>query len=169
MKFLTSIFLLLSASVAFSQNKLSDRIYYGGGGGFSAGTDFVNISISPQVGYKITDRYSAGIGLTYQYVRFTNIGETISNYGWSVFNRYNLTEQFFGYGEFERLSFQQDFENTNRLGFNSLFFGLGFSNRIGRNSAFNTMVLYNVLYVENEPSPYRSPWGIRVGIGVGLF
>ena len=169
MKFFLGITFFIFGSAAFGQNKLADRIYYGGGGGFSAGTDFVNISLSPQVGYKITERYSAGIGLTYQYVRFTNIGESISNYGWSVFNRYNITEQFFGYGEFERLSFQQDFENTQRQGFNSLFFGLGFSNRIGGNAAFNTMVLYNVLYVENEPSPYRSPWVIRVGVGVGLF
>lgn len=169
MKNLLTILLLIAMLSGFAQNKLADRIYFGGGGGFSGGTDIVNISLSPIVGYKITDSYSAGLGITYQYLRFTNIGESISNYGWSVFNRYNITQQFFGYGEFERLTFQLDLENTARQGFNSLFFGLGFSNQVGRNSAFNTMVLYNVLYVEGEPSPYRSPWVVRAGIAVGIF
>ena len=57
---------MFCAICSFSQNKLSDRIYFGGGGGFSAGTNFTSISLAPQVGYKITDRYSAGIGITYQ-------------------------------------------------------------------------------------------------------
>ena len=161
--------LLLGVLVANGQNKLSDRIYFGGGGGFSAGTNFTSISLSPQIGYKITPAYSAGVGVTYQYIRFPDFGESISNYGWSIFNRYNITQQFFGYAEFERLTFQQDLENTQRIGFNSLFFGLGFSNPVGSNSAFSTSVLYNVLYVEGEPSPYRSPWVIRAGIGVGIF
>ena len=174
MKTLLSLLFLLTLMAGFSQNKLSDRIYFGGGGGFSAGTDFTNISVTPQVGYKITDRYSAGIGITYQYVRFNNIGKSLSNYGWSVFNRFNITEQFFAYGEFERLTFEfftdaPAFENTDRLGYNSLLLGGGFSNRIGRSSAFNTMVLYNVLYSANEPGPYRSPWVIRAGVGIGIF
>jgi len=163
------LFLLLTAFIASSQNKLSDRIFFGGGGGFSGGNDVIIISLSPQVGYKITSNYAAGVGITYQYVRLRNVGQSISNYGWSVFNRYNITQQFFGYGEFERLSFQQENDNSNRLGLNSLFFGLGFSNRLGANSSFNTMVLYNVLYVEGEPSPYRSPWVVRAGVGIGIF
>jgi len=166
--FFIPLFFLI-AFVASSQNKLSDRIFFGGGGGFSGGNDVVIISLSPQVGYKITQNYAAGIGVTYQHVRIRSLQESISNYGWSIFNRYSITEQFFGYGEFERLTFQQDVDNTNRLGINSLFFGLGFSNRLGGNSSFNTMVLYNVLYVEGEPSPYASPWVVRAGIGIGIF
>ncbi len=169
MKSIFSILLCLAFFAVCSQNKLSDRIYFGGGGGFSGGNNIIIISLSPQVGYKVTENYSAGVGLTYQYVRFPDFDDSISNYGWSVFNRYNITQQFFGYAEFERLSFQQDLENTDRLGFNSLFFGVGFSNQIGRNSAFNTMVLYNVLYAEGEPSPYQSPWVVRAGVGIGIF
>ncbi|MEM6643756.1 MAG: hypothetical protein AAF616_12315 [Bacteroidota bacterium] len=162
-----SLSLLLTFST-FGQNQLSDRIFYGGGGGFSGGNDIIVISVAPQIGCRVTERYAAGVGITYQYVRFRDFGQTLSNYGWSVFNRYNITQQFFGYGEFERLSFQLPSDNSDRLGFNSLFFGLGFANQLSRNSSFNTMVLYNVLYVEGEPSPYRSPWVIRVGVGVGI-
>lgn len=169
MKSLFISLFVLTSILGFSQNRLSDRIYYGGGGGFSGGNQFAIISLSPQVGYKITPAYSAGVGVTYQYVRFTDAGQSISNYGWSIFNRLNVTQQFFAYSEFERLTFQLDLDNTQRQGFNSLFFGVGFSNPIGNNSAFSTSVLYNVLYVEGEPSPYRSPWVVRAGIGVGIF
>lgn len=169
MKTLLISFLMLISIGGFSQNRLADRIYFGGGGGFSGGNQFVIISLSPQVGYKITPAYSAGVGVIYQYVRFTDAGQSISNYGWSIFNRYNITQQFFAYGEFERLTFQQSLDSSDRLGFNSLFFGLGFSNQIGSNSAFSTSVLYNVLYVEGEPSPYNSPWVVRAGIGIGIF
>lgn len=169
MKNLFTLIFILAVCSGFSQNKLSDRIYFGGGGGLSAGTGIFIVSVTPQVGYKITQSYSAGVGITYQYVRFTDFDESISNYGWSVFNRYNITQQFFAYGEFERLSFQLDLDNTARQGFNSLFLGLGFSNQLGGRASFNTTVLYNVLYVEGEPSPYRSPWVVRAGIGVGIF
>ena len=169
MKSLLISLLLLGSGICYSQNRLSDRIYFGGGGGFSAGNNFTSISLAPQLGYKVTDRYSAGFGLIYQYVRVPDFDQSISNYGWSVFNRYNVTQQFFAYSEFERLTFQQDLDNTDRIGFNSLFFGIGFSNPVGGNSAFSTSVLYNVLYVEGEPSPYRSPWVVRAGIGIGIF
>lgn len=174
MKQLLTITLTLCFFTVFSQNKLSDKIYFGGGGGISAGTDFTNISISPQVGYKVTNQYIVGIGVTYQYVKIKSIDKSLTNYGWSVFNRYNVTQQFFAYGEFERLTFQYFtdapiYEDTDRLGYNSLLLGGGFSNQLGGSAAFSTMVLYNVLYSEGEPGPYRSPWVIRAGIGVGLF
>ena len=91
-----SFFTVLFIGLAFGlvgQNKLSDRIYFGGGGGFSASSNQTNISVFPQVGYKITDRYSAGIGITYQYVKVKQPSFTLSNFGWSVFNRFNITNQ----------------------------------------------------------------------------
>ncbi|MEM8938160.1 MAG: hypothetical protein AAGC64_02310 [Bacteroidota bacterium] len=162
------------SSVVFAQNKLSDRIYFGGGGGFSASSSQTNISVFPQVGYKITEPYSIGVGLIYQYVKYDNpIDQSVSNYGWSVFNRFNILEQFFIYAEFERLTFEfftdTSFERTDREGYNSLLLGGGFSNRIGGNAAFNTTVLYNVLYSSDETSPYNSPWVIRAGVGLGMF
>lgn len=157
--------------VAFSQDKFSDRIYFGGGGGFSAGSNQTNISLFPQVGYRVTDRYSAGIGVTYQYVRLNNPSFTFSNYGWSVFNRFNVTEMFFAYAEFERLNFEfpVSLEQTDRTSFNSLLLGAGYSEQMGGRASFNVMALYNVLYDASEnPRPYNSPWVIRAGIGIGI-
>lgn len=168
-KTLLSLFLLLSCLSSFSQSFLSDKIYFGGGGGFSGGTGYFIVNVSPQVGYKITEKYSAGVGLIYQYVRFTDLQESVSNYGYNIFNRYNFTNQFFGYAEYERLSFQLDIDNESRRGFDSVFIGAGFSNPLGGRASLNASVLYNILYGDGTDSPYQSPWVFRVGIGVGLF
>ena len=168
------LFLTVVASFSsFSQSKLGDKIYFGGGGGFSASSNQTNISVFPQVGYKITDRYSAGVGITYQYVKIKQpINTSLSNFGWSVFNRFNITNQFFAYAEFERLRFEFPVspERTEKFSFNSLLFGGGYTEQLGGRASFSIMALYNVLYDEtDEIRPYNSPWVIRAGVGIGLF
>ncbi|MEQ9006880.1 MAG: hypothetical protein RLP12_03285 [Ekhidna sp.] len=122
MKSVISLFTVMLVFCSFGQDKFGDRIYFGGGGGFSSSSNQTNISLSPQVGYKITDRYSAGVGIIYQYVKIKQpIDVSLSNYGWSVFNRYQITQQFFGYAEFERLNYEFLFyppERTERFGYN---------------------------------------------------
>ncbi|MEQ9465876.1 MAG: hypothetical protein RLN88_00610 [Ekhidna sp.] len=172
MKSFLSFVFLVSVFILTAQDKFGDRIYFGGGGGFSTGSNQTNISIFPQVGYKITDRYSAGIGITYQYVKIKQPSFKLSNYGWSVFNRFNVTNQFFAYAEFERLNFEYPIstERTERSSFNSLLVGAGYSEQLGGRASFSIMALYNVLYDESEiPRPYNSPWVIRAGVGVGIF
>ena len=175
MKFLISTLSLAFVLGVSAQSRFADKVYFGGGGGFSTSTNQTNISISPQAGYKITDRYSAGVGITYQYVKIKQpVNTSLSNFGWSVFNRFNVTNQFFGYAEFERLTFEYltsfSPERTDKSAFNSLLIGIGYSEQIGRRTSFNVMALYNVLYDEAEmPRPYNSPWVIRAGVGVGLF
>jgi hypothetical protein len=172
MKSFISLITLLLVFCSYGQDTFGDRIYFGGGGGFSAGSNQTNISLSPQVGYKITDRYSAGVGIIYQYVKIKQPSFTFSNYGWSVFNRYQITQQFFGYAEFERLNFEYpvSLERTERSSFNSLLVGAGYAEQLGGKASFSIMALYNVLYDESEiPRPYNSPWVIRAGIGIGIF
>lgn len=174
MKTLLSIFFSIFILSASAQNKLADRIYFGGGFGFSANSNQTNVSVSPQVGYKVTDRYSAGIGILYQYVNDKQQDISINNYGWSIFNRFNVTEQFFAFAEFERLLFENFLslnpERKERLGYNSLLLGGGYSEQLSRNASFSITALYNVLYdVADDPQPYNSPLVLRAGIGVGIF
>ena len=160
---------------AFSQGNLSDKIYYGGGGGFSASSNQVNISVSPFLGYKVTEKYSAGFGIVYQYVKINQpVNSSLSNIGWSVFNRFNITRQFFGYAEFERMRFEYftSFtpEQTEKSTYNSLLIGAGYSEQLSGRATFSIMALYNVLYDEADPlRPYKSPWIIRAGVGIGIF
>lgn len=171
---IASLAFLLSLS-GFSQNSLSDRIVFGGGGGFNSSSSQTNISLLPQVGYRVTDRYIAGIGITYQYVNFKSpIDKSLSNYGWSLWNRYQVFRQFFAYGEFERLTFEYftdlGFEQTDRKGYSSLLLGAGVSEQLGGRASLNFTALYNVLYDASDPiQPYNSPWVLRAGVGVGLF
>ncbi|MEM9895952.1 MAG: hypothetical protein AAF789_06245, partial [Bacteroidota bacterium] len=128
MKKVLTVLLLLVLFSSIAQKRrpgnLLDRFYIAPGVGFNLTTeDFLSISASPQVGYKITDAYSAGIGIIYQYVRFNDL--TFNNYGWSVFNRLNVTDQFFLYGEFERLNYEFNLPpslETDRANYNSIFF-----------------------------------------------
>ncbi len=168
---LASLLILFALGIS-AQNKLSDRIYFGGGFGLSAGSDVTNISLSPQIGYKITERYSAGVGITYQYVKIRNFESSINNYGWSVFNRYNITRQFFAYGEYENLQFEffTPDGSTSRRGFNSLLFGGGYSESLAGRATFSVAALYNVLYdPADRTQPYDSPWVVRAGVGIGIF
>ena len=165
---------MIFAISSIGQGKFSDRIYFGGGFGLSTGSNGTNISLSPQVGYKITERYSAGVGITYQYVKFQGIETSLNNYGWSVFNRYNLTRQFFGYAEFENLQFEfftsVSPELTRRQGYNSFLIGAGYSESLAKRASFSVSVLYNVLYDASDAiQPYDSPWVIRAGVGIGIF
>ncbi|MEQ9405770.1 MAG: hypothetical protein RIM99_19420 [Cyclobacteriaceae bacterium] len=172
-KALILTFCVMSTGV-FAQSKLSDKIYFGGGFGFSAGNNVTNISLSPQVGYKITPRFSSGFGITYQYVKFKSIDTSISNFGWSIFSRYNVTQQFFAYTEFENLKFEYftsfNPERTDSDTYNSLLVGAGYTESLAGRASFSISALYNVLYDATDPiQPYDSPWQIRAGVGIGIF
>ena len=163
--------LLVFSLQVSAQESLADRLYFGGGFGFSTGSNQTNLSLSPQVGYKITEEFSAGVGIMYQYVKIKNAGISLNNYGGSLFARYNVYQQFFAYSEFERLSFEYPISNesTQRSGYNSLLLGGGYSEQLRGSASFNFMALYNVLYDPNElPRPYSSPWVIRAGISIGI-
>ena len=109
-KFYLGFFLLLGITLSHAQYRqssrsggLSDKIYFGGGGGFSGGTQYLNLSVSPLVGYKFTEQFSAGLQITYQYTKFGQA--TASNYGGGPFLRYNFSPKFFGYTQYEYLNF----------------------------------------------------------------
>ena len=79
------LFLLLFISisiVSFSQDdgfipedqpqkkeKSLNRFFWGGNLGFGASSDVVQIDLSPLIGYNITEKFAAGMGVTYQYYK----------------------------------------------------------------------------------------------------
>lgn len=157
-----------SSKSTMSKGNTFDRFYFGGGGGFSGGTNFLNLSVSPLVGYKITEEFSGGMQITYQYVKIGDF--KISNYGGGPFMRYNIGDRLFGYTQFEYLNFgYYDLRGEiQRLGFESWFVGLGYIEPLGDKFAFNILALYNLLYKSGGNSPYQSPLVFRVGIIAGL-
>lgn len=156
-----------SANRPNSSSNFRDNIYFGGGGSFNAQQNYLNIGITPIIGYKITNEFSAGVQLTYQFVK---IFETkIKNYGGGPFLRYNVTEKFFGYTEYEYLNFGfVGPQGIERLDFYSWFVGIGYSEPVGDRVSFNITALYNVLYGDGSNSPYASPFVFRAGVVFGL-
>lgn len=157
-----------NSKATMSRGNAFDKFYFGGGGGFSGGTNYLNLSVSPLVGYKVTEEFSAGMQISYQYVKSGDF--KISNYGGGPFLRYNVGDRLFGYTQFEYLNFGYPdyFGEIQRLGFESWFVGLGYVEPLGDNFAFNILALYNLLYQSGGNSPYPSPLVFRVGIITGL-
>lgn len=145
-----------------------DRVYGGGGLGLQFGTVTL-INIAPIVGYKITERYSVGIGIEYMYfayqpaANFPTYSQNI--YGGNIFNRFFITKSIFAHVEYETLNSNWNTYYPDRRFFIENFWvGGGLRQRAG-NVSLNIMALWNLN--ENIYSPFPNPQ-IRMGVSVGL-
>lgn len=171
-------FLALTASLIFflgiqahaqralysDSTSFKDRLYFGGNFGMQFGTVTL-IDFSPLVGVMITPKYSAGLGITYQYFKDRRYyGGESSSYGGRLFNRYNVLPNVFLHGEYESLNYKSYYYDTpRRIWSNALFLGGGyFAPFGGGRGGANFTFLYNVLH-DNIRSPYGEPYVIRVG------
>ncbi len=182
MKKLVQVLLLfLLSSYCFGQkqfdpeaeSKFFDRVYFGGTFSFQFG-DFTAIVISPVAGYMVTNRFSVGPGITYQYLkgeafdfntgRVYNYNSNI--YGFSAFARYNITPMFFAYTEYESLKVDfPSFDGSElvREWVPGYFIGGGVFQPIGGRAGLGLTVLLNLLH-DDRKSPYNSNLIIRAGI-----
>lgn len=169
----------------------ASRIVFGGGFGFGFG-NVTNISISPIVGYRVSDRFSAGVGMGYQYLRVKNYSElrdasnnpvykplTGSLYSPSVWMRYVLWNNIFAHIEYEHnFITQRQYRNNNsiymgaieevKLNVNapSLLVGAGIRQPVSDRVSILFQGLYDVLQDKN--SPYRGGLTFRFGIVAGF-
>ncbi len=157
--------ILLPASAQKSVS-FRDRLFFGGGFGLTVGT-YTDIEISPIVGYYITPRWAAGIGLTYEYYnnkyhwptktgweRYeTNIwgGRIFTNY--VIVNNVNdwiplgLNFRIFAHVEYEALSYEKGFfyyDEPGRELQNSFLVGGGLRFPMGTRSSMNLTILWNL-------------------------
>jgi len=167
---------ILSFSQAFAQREiypednppLSERMYFGGNLSLQFGT-ITFIDVSPLAGVMITEKYSAGVGATYQYFndRFFNYNSNI--YGGRIFNRYNVLPRIFAHAEYETLNLEvaNQLPNSNDIVLTrdwvpGFLVGAGYFSPFGNRGGMNFMLLYNLTH-DNLRSPYREPYVIRVG------
>lgn len=182
MKPITGIlFFLLAASILSNRanaqapqagESFGDKVYFGGNFGLQFG-DQTLIDINPLVGYRLTEKLSVGLTVTYIYLRVKdpyNYYPTYSTniYGGSVFTRYFLLENIFGHVEGEVLNLEapdyvrQRFVRKNVFGF---YVGGGYRQPMGERSSLNILLLYNLN--QDRFSPYQNPI-IRIGFGFGI-
>lgn len=159
-----------------SSKKLSglrDKLYYGGTGMLSFGT-ITFIDISPQLGYKISEDFSVGIGGIYNYyrerIRFSNNQSIVfqtSIYGVNAFARMFVVENIFAQIQPQAINLEPlDMSTKQRFWLSNLFVGGGYRQRIDERSSVLAILLYNTSHSPN--SPYGSPILFQFGFVVGL-
>ncbi len=183
-KFVLLTILSMLGTVAFAQwgeEELSDkpdwkeRIFTGGGFGASFGSYYDYVSVSPLIGYRITQKLAGGVQVQYRYTNYKQYSPKIStnDFGVSPFLRFSLFGPIFLHAEYEYLNYQYVGAGGEkfRQGFNSFMAGGGFFQPLGRRAGFYALALYNFSYREGTAttySPYNSPLVLRVGITAGF-
>lgn len=154
---------------------LKERIVVGGGLGLSFGSQQDFFSISPMVGYRITERMLAGTSITYRYTKYKYYSPAIklTDYGFSPFVRYTIFKGIFIQAEYEYLNYEYPVtvEESIRKTYSSFLAGGGFVQPMGNKAAIYVLALYNFSYQNvqsNEYSPYSSPLILRGGITFGF-
>lgn len=143
----------------------ANRLFFGGGMGLSFGS-FTRIAVQPLIGYRVSNRFSAGTRLNYEYIRDRRLDYTFNSYGGGVFGRFQVTNNIYAHAEpaYYRNKFTDDLtgsSNTNWVPF--LFLGGGFIQPVGASSAFFVEALFDVLQDVN--SPYRA-WQPIISMGM---
>ena len=140
------------------------RVTIGGNFGLQFGS-VTFVDISPTFGYRFTDRFTAGPGITYRYLKFRNFPGS-SLYGGRIFARQRLGQQFFVQTEYESLNTEYRTNNADRpisrTWVPGFFVGGGLFQPIGQRAAIIVSALYNLTY-DATRSPYNSPWNFNVG------
>lgn len=147
-----------------NKEPIGDRIFYGGNFGLMFGT-ITYVELSPLIGYKISERLSAGPGVSYIYLQDNRFDLSTSVYGGRLFARYNFTDYLFGHGEYEVLNRESPYSLEGRVNVTSIFVGGGYRQRLGPNSFLSIMGLWNLN--DSEYSIYRNPI-IRMGFSTGF-
>ena len=155
----------------FAQSNLSfrDRLFFGGNLGLTVSNSYTDIELSPHAGYYITPRWSAAVGITYEYynnrfhfinpytVRFERYETHI--WGSRLFTNYVIVNdvndwiplgfnfRIFAHVEYEALNYEKRFFSYYAKGrewHHSFLVGGGLRFPAGRRSSMNLTILWNL-------------------------
>ncbi|MBC7447319.1 MAG: hypothetical protein H7330_04615 [Hymenobacteraceae bacterium] len=122
----------------------------------SNGASSFSIGLAALLGYRLTDHFAIGPGLTYQYIAIKGPGfsESFSNVGARVFGQALVTDNIFVHAEMEALRTPAVdragyLDLARRITVNSTFAGLGYRQHMGQRAAFDIVILYNFNYADN--------------------
>jgi hypothetical protein len=160
-----------------------EKLFVGGNFGLTFG-NYTLINVSPQIGYRFTDFFAAGVGINLQYVSWkdeysngdnSKTSQTVT--GLNVFGRIYPIKNFmiqvqpeenylFGKQKYYQASTQTTFKNnTDAKIVPSLLLGGGLVIPSGR-GAFITSVFYDVLQKDNSPYGNRPIVNFTYNIGL---
>jgi hypothetical protein len=164
------------------------RLIFGGGVVLAFGTGYADLGISPIVGYRFTNNFSAGVGIGYEYLKSTvafydpntgyyqNYQNTANIISPNIWARYIFWRNIFVEGTFEYdiLNYGQYYtDNFGNLASGSysvnvpcLLMGAGVKQSLGGRASLFIEILYDVL--QNPNSPYYETVVPRAGIVFGF-
>lgn len=184
MKYYIFLICTVMAMHTSAQNSMEgqQRWVYGGDIALAISNNTTIIGAAPTLGYRFTERLTAGGGFLYYYYRFrTTAGDyTTSIYGPSAFGRYTLANGLISEGD--RLFFQSDYYLVNTEYLQSYspstgeivygrdwipqwFMGGGYYTSLGGNVYGGLMVMWDV--IGDSRAPFQNPM-IRGGISIGI-
>ena len=161
------------ASAQFLPNvpDLKGKMIYGGNFGFGISGNYLNLSIAPQIGYRIFNPWEVGVRGIYNLQCYFDryLGNEYGHYfGLAPYTNVQVYKGLFLHVEDEVMYGVNRWnqETINRW-YNSVFVGGGFRQYSNTGSFFYIMVLYNlswsVITSSSWGTPYSSPISLRVG------
>jgi hypothetical protein len=160
--------LILANISAQEQEEPARKFFFGGNFNLMFGT-ITSINVSPLAGYRVTPRFSAGAGVTYEYYREKISPSDIfqaSMYGARAFLSYDVIPDInkliglpmqgalMAYSEYEILN-QYYSQSESRSWLNNVYVGGGWKIPVGGRAAIQLLLLYNLN--ETLDSPYSNP------------
>lgn len=171
------------------------RLVLGGGFIFGLADGVTDLGISPIVGYRFTDKFVAGVGVSYEYIRIKNaylLTDPITNlevtkplnahiYAPNVWARHMIWNNIFAHVEYQHNfvsmnRFRNEYDwaqnayviKETRLNFNqpSLWLGAGIRQPVSEKVSIVAMGLYNVL--EDKHNLFAGRIAFRFGINAGF-
>lgn len=147
-------------------------VYTGVGIGYTGyyGTSQFSLSASPAIGYRVTDRFAIGPGISYAYNHYgQDISPTLTqrvntnSIGVKLFAQYIAYKQFFIHGEYEvtKAEFPLYYSNgvlsDQKASYRveTPLLGVGYRSQISNRIASDFVVLYN--FKDNYESIYSNP------------
>lgn len=150
------------------KQRFLDRAFIGGSMGLQLGV-YTYINLSPMVGYRVSDYFQTGLGLTYIFrsygAAFAGVPISDHTIGWKYFAQVLPFRSFFLHAEYEMLNYP-DYEwlkpngRPSRNWANGVLLGPGFQQNFGPRSFSQIMLLYNVIW-DRFNSPFAIPFAFR--------
>jgi hypothetical protein len=151
----------------------------GGTAGFGMSGDFLYFSVSPQLGYRLFNRWETGVRLTYDlnYVFDSYYGNRSWHYfGGAIYTNFQIYKGLYFHLEDELLYkmsvYDHVIDNDNSRWFNSIFVGGGYRQYVSDRAFVYFSILYDISF-DFSPnsswiSPYSNPLVWRMGYCVGF-
>lgn len=161
------------------KKSFGQRLVFGGIIGAQFGS-VTQVNISPIIGYRVTEKLTAGIGLTYIYYKYDYVGynnailtEEDHVIGGSIWGEYRVLPNVFLHTEFGTLNMSVPKLNaqgyytgeTMRANINNFLVGGGYYQALGANAGMQFSLLWDL--IEDQYSPYQNPI-IRIGFAAGF-